>query len=141
MQTISNKNSTPPSHGGKRLTRQRSLILEIIQKKHGHLDARDIHHEAQKKLPRISLSTVYRNLRLFKSSSVVEELCWGNHRHYETKARREHYHIICLGCGHITEFKYPFVRELKAIPQVQEFELHDIEINLYGYCPNCQKER
>lgn len=140
MQQVSNNKSTRLPQRAKRLTSQRAVIFEIIRGESGHLDARDIHRQAQEKLPRLSLSTVYRNLELLKSSGVIEELRWAPHRHYETKAKTQHHHLVCLGCGRIQEFKYPILDHLRKIPQVQQFDIREIEINLYGYCPQCQKE-
>jgi len=59
---------------GMRVTNQRALIMEIIRQGQGHLDADEIYRRAREKEPRLSLSTVYRALQMFKKLGLVEEL-------------------------------------------------------------------
>ena len=83
---------------GTRVTNQRALILGILQKQ-GHLDADEIYRQARRKQPRLSLSTVYRNLRTLKGLGLVEELHFDDsHHHYEARPSAEHHHLVCLGC-------------------------------------------
>ena len=78
---------------GMRATGQRALILEIIRR--GHPDADEIYRQARAKQPRLSLSTVYRTLRVFKELGLVEELHLDEaHHHYEAKPSSEHQHLV-----------------------------------------------
>jgi len=58
---------------GQRVTSQRRLLLDLIRQSEGHLDADELYRLAKEREPRISLSTVYRTLRLFKELGLVEE--------------------------------------------------------------------
>ena len=124
-----------------RSTGQRRLILEIIQQAKGHLDADEIYQQACQKRPNISLSTVYRSLQLFKELGLVEEHQFdGMRRCYETTPRPKHYHLVCLGCGRIFEFKCPSAKKLKSrISREEGFRVTDAEVRLVGYCPECQQ--
>ena len=137
MTTIKNilLNST-----GLRNTAQRTLILEIIRKGDGHLDADEVYRLAKKKQPRLSLSTVYRTLQKLKNLNLVEELHFDEaHHHYEIKPLSEHHHLVCLGCGKIIEFKYALARQVKRnVPEVREFEITGSEVRMTGYCAACQ---
>ena len=112
---------------GRRVTHQRSLIMEIIRQGRGHLDADEIYRRAREKEPRLSLSTVYRTLQMMKKLNLVEELHFDdNHHHYEVKPSAEHHHLVCLGCGRVIEFHYPLsrylrkkVRKLKALTSLK----------------------
>jgi Fur family ferric uptake transcriptional regulator len=128
---------------GKRVTSQRALILEIIQKGKGHLDADEIYRRARAVQPRLSLSTVYRTLRAFKEPGLIEELHFDDsHHHYEMKSTRKHHHLVCLGCGKVIEFQYPLARYLKrSVPEVKDFELVDAELRLSGYCSQCRQKK
>jgi len=96
-------------------TDQRRLILEIIQQADRHLDADEIYQQARLKSPSISLSTVYRNLQLYKRLGLIEEHQFdGARRYYETTPRSKHHHMVCLGCGRIFEFKCPSAERLKS---------------------------
>jgi len=124
-----------------RSTEQRRIILRIIQQAGGHLDADDIYRQARQNLPVISLSTVYRNLQLFKDLGLIEEHQFdGIGRRYEGMPRSKHHHLVCLGCGRVLDFRCPSTESLKSRISKQEgFEVIDAEVRLVGYCPECQQ--
>jgi len=126
---------------GPRNTGQRQLIFEVIQQAEGHLDADEIYQQARQKRPNISLSTVYRNLQLFKELGLVEEHQFdGTCRCYEITSQSKHYHLVCLGCGRIFEFECPSVGRLRSkISREDGFKVTDAEVRLVGYCPECQQ--
>jgi len=128
---------------GVRVTNQRALILEIIRRGKGHLDADEVYRRARQRYPRLSLSTVYRTLQLFKKLGLVEELHFDEtHHHYEVKPSAEHYHLVCLGCGKVIEFRYPLSRHIKKnVPEAKDFEIVDTEIRMTGYCPRCRQNQ
>jgi len=126
-----------------RATDQRALILEVIRHEQGHLDADEIYRRARIKQPRISLSTVYRTLRMFKELGLIEELHFGDaHHRYEIKPSSEHQHLICLGCGKIVEFECPLSPKMKEdIARENDFEVTGVEVRMTGYCPQCRQDR
>lgn len=128
---------------GKRFTHQRALIMDIIRQGEGHLDADEIFRRAREKEPRLSLSTVYRTLQMMKELELVDELHFGeNHHHYEVKPTKEHYHLVCLGCGRVIEFSYPLSRYLKKeVPELKDFDIDETEIRVAGYCNLCRRTR
>jgi Fe2+ or Zn2+ uptake regulation protein len=125
---------------GLRATNQRALILDIIMQGGGHLDADEVYRRARKKQPLISLSTVYRALRSFKQSGLIEEIHFDEeHHHYEAKSGREHYHLVCLKCGKVTEFQSSISRYIKRhVSAARDFEIVGTEVRLTGYCPACR---
>ncbi len=128
---------------GLRVTNQRSLILEIIRRGQGHLDAEEVYRRARGKHPHLSLSTVYRTLRLFKKLGLVEEVHFDDaHHHYEVKPSTEHHHLACLGCGKVIEFRYPLARYVKRnVAEAKDFDIVETEIHMTGYCRKCRQER
>lgn len=126
---------------GSRVTIQRALILDTIRNSDKHLDADEIYRRARSRHPRLSLSTVYRNLKALKEAGLIEELDFDEtHHHYEEKPATEHYHLVCLGCGKIIEFQYPIFQSIKTrVPEARSFEIVDSDIHLTGYCSDCQK--
>jgi Fur family ferric uptake transcriptional regulator len=154
MESISNKQAgtrdkLPPDTRraftvtGSRVTNQRALVLEIIRQGEGHLDADEVYRRARQRSSRLSLSTVYRTLQLFKKLGLVEELHFDEtHHHYEVKPLSEHHHLVCLGCGRVIEFRYPLARHVKRnVPEAKDFEIVDAEIRMTGYCPECRQDR
>jgi len=126
-----------------RATNQRALVLEVIRHGQGHLDADEIYRRARIKQPRISLSTVYRTLRMFKELGLIEELHFDDaHHRYEIKPSSEHQHLVCLGCGKIVEFKCPLSSKMKEdIARQNDFEVTGVEVRMTGYCPQCRQDR
>ena len=93
---------------GMRLTRQRQILLELIDKSGQHLDAEKLFQMAQEKDPKLNRVTVYRTLKLLKKGGLVDELdlmhYGGDQHYYETRLKQEHAHVICLRCGKVEEF-------------------------------------
>jgi len=126
-----------------RNTSQRRLLLDLLNQSEGHLDADELYRLAKEREPRISLSTVYRNLSLFKELGLVEEHRFSDeHHHYEVKGKREHYHLVCLNCGKVVEFESPLAERMKEnISKRTGFEILEGDIRLEGYCERCCRER
>ena len=123
-----------------RSTGQRELINDILKRSEGHLDADEIYRRARQRLASISLSTVYRNLRVFKKLGLIEQHQFGSHYFYETATRVRHHHLVCLGCGRVFEFKCPLTEHLKTkISQEEGFKVTETDVRLAGYCPDCQQ--
>lgn len=128
---------------GQRLTNQRALLLDLIRQGHGHVDADELYRIARVKRPRLSLSTVYRSLQLFKKLGLVEERHFDEtHHHYEVKGSREHTHLFCLNCGQVSEYFEPIDEGIKEkISKEKDFEIAGIETRILGYCSKCKGKR
>ena len=128
---------------GMRVTSQRALLLALIRQGEGHLDADELYRRAREKQPRLSLSTVYRTLQMFKRLGLVEERHFDeSHHRYEVKSLAEHHHLVCLGCGRVVEFRYPLARYVKRnVAEAKDFEIVGTEIRMTGYCSRCRQGR
>ena len=126
--------------GGRRMTVQRSLLLEIMEKADGHLDALELYRMARKQDPRISLSTVYRTLLILKENGLIEELHLSEeHHHYEIKSTNEHYHVVCSQCGTVQEFTSRLTSQLRAdLLEETGFKVAEMDIDISGLCTDCQ---
>src|SRR3954453_2288833 len=102
---------------GVRLTRQRRILLELIDKSGQHLDAERVYLLAKEKDPKLNRVTVYRTLKMLKEGGLVDELdlmhIGGDQHFYETRMKQEHAHIICLRCGKVEEFFGEPLRKLR----------------------------
>lgn len=127
---------------GRRHTNQRSLLYDLMRKAGGHIDADELYRMARKKQPHLSLSTVYRNLQLFKGLGLIEEHDFSEpHRHFEVKLRAEHQHLLCERCGKIVEFRNPLMEEMKKIVAAEQgFTVTSADVHLVGLCSSCQKD-
>lgn len=126
----------------RRATRQRELLLDIVRNSSGHLDASEVYALARQRDASVSLSTVYRNLALFKELGLVEERHLGEeHHHYEPKGSTEHHHLVCLSCGQVVEFENSLIQQVAAQLQGETgFDISGVRLELEGYCPACRQK-
>jgi len=123
-----------------RITNQRALLLELLHQTGGHIDADELYRRARKKNSRISLSTVYRNLQLFKKLGLIDEHHFDEeHHHYEVKSGTEHQHILCTNCGKVVEFTHPVSRKLRDdVGKEYDFDITGFEVRMTGLCSSCR---
>lgn len=125
------------------VTTQRELILDILQEAGAHIDAKEVYRRANERDPRISIATVYRSLRLFKETGLIDERRLGQMRCcYEIKRRGEHHHLICRGCGRIVEVEGPLIQQLvMQLQRENRFHVTKAELCLEGYCEACEENQ
>ena len=129
-----------PGLAGQRLTAQRLLLLELIEKTEGQLDVYEIYRRAKERNRKLSLSTVYRALRLFTDLGIVDDLQYDQHHYHAAKLSSEHYHLVCLSCGQVVEFESDLVDALKeSVGSRYDFAVTRGEVNLSGYCQSCRQ--
>ena len=129
-----------------RLTRQRQILLDLIDKTGEHLDAERLYHLAREQDPKLNRVTVYRTLKLLKEEGLVDELDLmhqaGEQHFYETRQKQEHAHIICLTCGKVEEYFGEPLRKLRReIESTFGFQIILTRTEVGGYCPHCQARR
>lgn len=131
---------------GVRLTRQRELLLELIDKSGEHLDAERLFQLAKEQDPKLNRVTVYRTLKLLKQGGLVDELdlmhYGGDQHYYETRMKQEHAHVICLRCGKVEEFfGEPLQRLRRQIENHFGFQILLARTEVGGFCSHCQSLR
>jgi Fur family ferric uptake transcriptional regulator len=131
---------------GIRLTRQREILLELIDKSGEHLDAERLYHMAKERDPKLNRVTVYRTLKMLKKGGLVDELdlmhVEGDQHYYETRLKQEHAHIICLRCGKVEEFfGEPLQRLRRQVESMFGFQVILARTEVGGYCSHCQMLR
>ncbi|HTC35909.1 MAG TPA: transcriptional repressor [Bryobacteraceae bacterium] len=128
---------------GVRLTRQRQILLDLIDQSGQHLDAEQLFKLAREKDPKLNRVTVYRTLKLLKAGGLVDELDLmhhdGDQHYYETRLKQEHAHVICLRCGKIEEFFGDLLQQMRdQIASHFGFEIVLARTEVGGYCSHCQ---
>lgn len=129
---------------GIRLTRQRELLFGLIHNSHTHLHAEQLYDLAREKDPKINRVTVYRTLKVLKEQGLVDELDLmhydGEHHYYETRLKREHAHIVCMGCGAVVEYFGEPLQQIKEQINTQfGFKVDIVRTEVGGYCADCQQ--
>ena len=120
-----------------RNTRQKNLILEIINNSYTHPSASDVYEECKKTIPDISLGTVYRNLNLLVDLGQIKRIKMPDNIDRFDRAHDDHAHFICLHCGKIIDVKQKFLEDEIIIG---ENKVLDYEINFRGICKKCLKK-
>jgi Fur family transcriptional regulator, ferric uptake regulator len=130
---------------GWRLTPQRETILQIFQNLEtgNHLSAEDLHHQLQEKGENISLSTIYRTVKLMARMGILRELELAEgHKHYEINlpASHHHHHLICVRCTKTIEFKQDSILKTGSkTAQKEGYQLLDCQLTIHAICPACQR--
>jgi Fur family ferric uptake transcriptional regulator len=125
-----------------RLTRQRRVILQVMDDAEQHLDVDQILERAQKIDSGVALVTVYRTIDLLKKHGLIDELdllhLRGDRHYYETHGPRDHIHVACLGCGKVREFESRLYEQLKQqIARDFDMKVTVSRTEVGGYCAEC----
>ncbi len=94
---------------GMAVTHQRQVLYEVMQGMEGHPSPEEVYARVKKRIPSISLATVYKNLHLFIESGIFREVSLHHGSLRVEMNDRPHHHLVCTGC--------------KAICDVEEEEL------------------
>ena len=127
---------------GIRLTRQRRVILQVMDNAEQHLDVDQILDRAQKISPDVHLVTVYRTIDLLKKQGLIDELdllhLRGDRHYYETHGPRDHIHVACLRCGKVREFESHLYEQLKnQIARDCNIQVTVSRTEVGGVCNDC----
>jgi Fur family ferric uptake transcriptional regulator len=125
-----------------RMTRQRRVILEEIRRQNNHPAADEIFERVRKRLPRISLATVYRNLDVLCELGEIQRLeLSGATKRYDGVSKK-HYHIRCVACGRVDDAPIAPLNELENdLYGTTVFEIIGHNLEFTGLCPQCSAQR
>lgn len=119
---------------GLRMTGQRRVIARVLATANDHPDVEELHRRAHAVDAKISLSTVYRTIKLFASKGIIERHDFGHGRgRYEEASRDHHDHLVDIESGRVIEFSNQAIEALQErIAQELGFELVGHKLELYG---------
>ncbi|ESZ23085.1 MULTISPECIES: Fur family transcriptional regulator [Mesorhizobium] len=118
---------------GVRMTEQRKVILRLLADAHDHPDANELYSRAHQIDGSISLSTVYRTLRLLEEKGAIQRHAFDEGRaRFENADREHHDHLIDLDTGQVIEFRSDKIEKLQAeIASELGFEIVRHKLELY----------
>ena len=121
------------------LTRQREVVLQVVNEAEHHPTAAEVFEQAKKRLPTISFATVYNSLRHLKEAGLILEITFGNAAsRYDSETSR-HDHAVCTHCGKLVDFDLAETVELmRAAARRTRFKPETIHLTLLGLCPDCR---
>ena len=119
---------------GLRMTDQRRTVAQVLEDSQDHPDVEELYARALKLDPRISIATVYRSVKLFEESGILEKLEFGDGRaRYEDAERDHHDHLIDMNSGEVVEFIDPDIEALQEkIAERLGYRLKGHRLELYG---------
>ena len=120
---------------GMRMTGQRRVIAKVLSEADNHPDVEEVYRRASARDPRISLSTVYRTVRLFEGAGILErhEFGAGRRARYEPAGHGHHDHLINLRTGQVIEFQSDEIEKLQAeVARKLGYKLVDHRLELYA---------
>ncbi|MBN8949992.1 MULTISPECIES: Fur family transcriptional regulator [unclassified Rhizobium] len=119
---------------GMRMTDQRRVIARIIESSGDHPDVEELYRRSVEVDAKISISTVYRTVKLFEDAGLLARHDFRDGRsRYETVPEEHHDHLIDLKSGQVIEFHSPEIEALQErIAREHGFKLVDHRLELYG---------
>jgi Fur family ferric uptake transcriptional regulator len=122
-----------------RASRQRDVVLEVVRSTMDHPTADWVYRQARRRLPRLSLATVYRNLKQLAAEGLIRELqAAGLASRFDGNTGR-HYHVRCVSCGRVNDLPMSVDLGLEqAARRAINFEILGHQVEFLGRCPLCR---
>lgn len=125
---------------GLRLTRPRRLILDVVRATDAHPSAAFVYARVRRRLPRVSLATVYRNLRRLAAEGLLQERADATGLRFDGRID-PHDHITCVACGRV--FDVPRPDRAAAVDRRAAvrlgFQVLDHRVEFVGRCGDCRR--
>jgi Fur family ferric uptake transcriptional regulator len=128
---------------GMRMTEQRRVIARVLAESDDHPDVEELYKRCSAVDDRISISTVYRTVKLFEDSAIIERHDFKEGRaRYEQMREEHHDHLINLRTGEVIEFKSEDIEKLQTeMARQLGFKLVDHRLELYAVPLDDAKKR
>ena len=124
------------------VTHQRQVLYEVMKTMHGHPSPEEVYAKVKKKVPAISLATVYKNIHLFVESGVFREVSMHHGSQRVEMNRTPHHHMVCSRCKSITDIGE---KDLGLSPKRDRlpggFLVERYAVDVIGICAQCQQGR
>jgi Fur family ferric uptake transcriptional regulator len=128
---------------GMRMTGQRRIIARVLASSGDHPDVEELYHRCAKEDDRISISTVYRTVKLFEDAGIIERHDFREGRaRYEQSPESHHDHLINLRTGDVIEFRSEEIERLQSeVARKLGYRLVDHRLELYAVPIDDEKSR
>ena len=124
---------------GKRLTRPRRIILDVVRASDAHPSATAVYRQVRRRLPRVSLATVYRNLRMLAAEGLLSERADAAGMRFDGNTA-VHDHFTCVACGRIYDVPALAPPAVRArVASRTGFEILSQRIEFHGRCGACRR--
>ena len=125
-----------------RMTRQRKVILEELRKVKNHPSADEVYEIVRRKLPRISLGTVYRNLEILAKLGEIQQLELGCAMKRFDGNPENHYHIRCIRCNRVDDVMIGPLKDIEnEIGGSTDYQVMGHRLEFLGLCRRCMQNK
>jgi len=123
-----------------RMTKQKKVIMDLLEGTDTHPTADWVYEEARKVLPDISLGTVYRNLRVLTETGIIQELNYGStYSRYDGNPDL-HYHFVCRICGRVLDVPVKVWENLnQEVAEATGWAVEQHRLEFSGICSECKR--
>ena len=122
-----------------RKSKQKEAILRVLRGTTSHPSADWVYEQVKREIPKISLGTVYRNLKLLKQKGEILELDLASTLSRFNGNSQDHYHFRCKQCGRIFDVDEPVDEEIDdRVAQKTGFKVSHHRLEFRGLCKDCQ---
>ena len=122
------------------VTHQRQVLYETMKTMHGHPSPEEVYARVKRKVPAISLATVYKNIHLFVESGVFRKMSL-HHGSVRVEMNDDaHHHMVCSKCREITDIgeeELGLNGRRRRLPG--GFRVERYAVDVIGVCARCQK--
>jgi Fe2+ or Zn2+ uptake regulation protein len=125
---------------GYRVTAQRTILLETIAHKAGHLNVREVFLEARERLPGLNLATVYRTVESLRDAGLIDWYAPGSEPMQFALRDHDnpHGHLVCQKCGAVSDLDLSLVKAFKnSVNAASGFQVDGSHLTLQGLCEAC----
>ena len=120
-------------------THQRQILYEVMETMPGHPSPEEVYARVKKRVPAISLATVYKNIHLFVEKGVLKELSMHHGSMRVELNDHLHHHLVCSECKAVTDVSE---NDLDVLPSLKTlpggFQVTRVSIDIIGVCAACQ---
>ncbi len=127
---------------GLAVTHQRQVIYEVLAGIEGHPSPEEVYARVKRRIPSISLATVYKNLHLFIDSGIFEQVSMHHGSMRVETNHAAHHHLVCTECKAIMDID----AGLLGLSDVQQrlpggFLVKRLAVDVIGLCGDCQQRQ
>ncbi|RKD34264.1 Fur family transcriptional regulator [Thermohalobacter berrensis] len=131
--------------GYKLTSSRKTVVMFFLRNLNKHFEPLDIYEKLKSQGNSVSLSTIYRTVRILKECDIIEELIYEDKKLYELKLfgqKSVHVHFNCLNCDKIKNYidsniSLDIISKIEEIENKYDFKVENIDILFSGYCKAC----
>ena len=122
-------------------THQRQIIYETVLSLHGHPSPEAIYDKVRRKIPSISLATVYKNIQTFLESGMLREVSLHHGALRVEPNTHPHHHLVCIRCKSISDLDEDNLGPIRLMQKLPAgFQVKRISVDVLGVCDACSSK-